>query len=98
MNHPCFFIYSKDIQQFLAKNIKLKYYLRYERRAAEKKLNHRNLLKKKRLLRGDAGKDDGWKDSKLFESFLQHDQISVYQSIVERDKLLQIDESQEEKI
>ena len=39
VNHPNFFVYSREIQGFLAKNIKLKYYLRYEKRAAEKKLN-----------------------------------------------------------
>lgn len=43
VNHPCFFLYSKDVQACLAKNMKLKYYLRYERRATEKKVNYRQM-------------------------------------------------------
>jgi len=31
--------HSKDLQNFLNKNLKVKYYLKYEKRAADKKLN-----------------------------------------------------------
>lgn len=41
INHPCMVQYYKDVQGYLAKNVKLKYYLKYERRAAEKKVNMR---------------------------------------------------------
>lgn len=49
------------------------------------------MQKKKRAQRADTNgnQDDNWKDSKLFESFLQQDQIQVYQSIVDKDKLNQ---------
>lgn len=46
------------------------------------------MQKKKRAQRGDAAKkDDNWKDSKLFESFLQQELVTAYDSIIDKDKI-----------
>ena len=53
------------------------------------------MIKRKRALRTEQNKDDGWEDSQLFESFLQHDKIRQYSTILEKDR---VDKLKEEEL
>lgn len=75
VNRPSMALHSKRLQTFLSNNLKLKYLMRYEKRAAEQKLRIKMKekeaqLQKQRLYGVSAALLE---DSRAYESFIDHE-------------------------
>lgn len=82
-------LHSKRLQTLLSNNLKLKYLMRYERRAAEQKLKIKIREKQAHMQQKiiySKNNGENLNDSSMYETFLDHDLAKEDTQIVEKDR------------